>query len=108
MELNSGVQHSVISQNEDILRRLLNLEVDFNNLKHTMLNVLQEHELIRAKTGVYRNDSLQQKIKQLVEEEIDKKFSPKFESLMILIQNKFAELAEHYTNKSPFDIQVLK
>lgn len=95
----------VTSREQEILRRLLNLEATVNNLKNTILNVLQEHEVICAKTGVYKATSLQNEIVFTLDRKLKEEVYPKLQAVVDQTTNEIEKLKK--SNKSPFDVKVL-
>lgn len=89
---------------EDLYRRILNLEATVNNLKHTILNMDKEMQVIRTKTGVSRYDS----VESIIKGPVTKIFSEGVKSKLDDMEDKLQKFIEESSNtKSPFEIKVL-
>lgn len=89
---------------QDLYRKILNLEATISNLKQTILNMDKEMQVIRTKTGVSKYDS----VESIIKGPVTKIFSEGVKSKLDDMEDKLQKFIEESSNtKSPFEIKVL-
>lgn len=97
----------VSSREAELTRKILNLEATVTNLKHTILNVLQELEAMRVKTGVSKFETIEDIIKKPLEKVFQTSILPEINSKIEAFDNSLKTLQSKIETKSPFDVKVL-